>query len=293
MSIRLRRRDFIAGLGGAAAWPLAVNAQQRALPVIALVPGTTADKFLAAFHKGMSETGYVEGQNVSIEYHWLAGQYERLPALMSDLVRRRVTLITTPGFVDGALAAKAATATIPIVFAVGQDPVKLGLVASLARPGGNATGINFLSQELSAKRLQLLHELVPRATRIAVVVNPANANAESILSDVQEAARVLGMQVVVLHAGTISEIDAAFAAFAREHADALFVAGDSFAICHSRGARPRACELWRARICRSWRAAAPPRSVMNSRRRIIRSPRRRWRAASVAPQYRGLSLFPN
>ena len=225
MSIRLRRRDFIAGLGGAAAWPLAARGQQP-MPVVAWVVGSTADNLslsVAAFRKGMSETGYIEGQNVTIEYHWLAGQYERLPALMSDLVRRRVTLI-----VDGALAAKAATATIPIVFAVGQDPVKRGLVASLARPGGNATGINFLSQELSAKRLQLLHELVPRATRIAVVVNPANANAESILSDVQEAARVLGMQVVVLHAGTISQIDAAFAALAREHADALFVAGDAF-----------------------------------------------------------------
>ena len=139
-----------------------------------------------------------------------------------------MTSIATPGIANAAIAAKAATATIPIVFSVGDDPVKLGLVASLARPGGNATGINFLSQELSAKRLQLLHELVPRATRIAVVANPANANAESILSDVQEAARVLGMQVVVLHAGTISQIDAAFAALAREHADALFVAGDAF-----------------------------------------------------------------
>jgi len=226
----MNRREFITLFGGAAAWPLAVRAQQQ-MPLVALVVGSTPDndsRSLAAFRKGMSETGYIEGQNVRIEYHWLAGQYERLPALMSDLVRRRVTLIATPGFVDGALAAKAATATIPIVFAVGQDPVKLGLVASLARPGGNATGINFLSQELSAKRLQLLHELVPRATRIAVVANPANANAESILSDVQEAARVLGMQVVVLHAGTIGEIDAAFAALAREHADALFVAGDAF-----------------------------------------------------------------
>jgi len=230
MSICLRRREFVAGLGGAAARPLVARGQQPT-PVVAWVVGSTTDNLslsVAAFRKGMSETGYIEGQNVTIEYHWLAGQYERLPALMSDLVRRRVTLIATPGFVDGALAAKAATATIPIVFAVGQDPVKLGLVASLARPGGNATGINFLSQELSAKRLQVLHELVPRATRIAVVVNPANANAESILSDVQEAARVLGMQVVVLHAGTISEIDAAFAALAREHADALFVAGDAF-----------------------------------------------------------------
>jgi putative ABC transport system substrate-binding protein len=230
----IRRRDFIAALGGAAAWPLAVRAQQPALPVVALVLGSTADNTpsrnanLAAFRKGMSETGYVEGQNVSIEYHSLAGQYERLPALMSDLVRRRVTLIATPAFSEGALAAKAATATIPIVFGVGQDPVKLGLVANLARPGGNATGINFFAQELTAKRLGLLHELVPRATRVAVLVNPAGVYAESILSDVQEAARMLAMQIVVLNATTISEIDAAFAALVREHADALFVAGDSF-----------------------------------------------------------------
>jgi putative ABC transport system substrate-binding protein len=231
MSICLRRREFIAGLGGAAAWPLAVRAQQQ-MPLVALVVGSTPDndsRSLAAFRKGMSETGYIEGRNVSIEYHWLAGQYERLPALMSDLVRRRVSLIATPGFGAGSLAAKAATATIPIVFGVGDDPVKLGLVASLARPGGNATGINFFAQEVTAKRLGLLHELVPKATRIAVLVNPASASAESTFREqVQEAARVLGMQTVVLNASTISEIDAAFALIAREHADALFVVGDAF-----------------------------------------------------------------
>jgi len=171
----------------------------------------------------------VDGQNTTIEYLWLNGQYDALPALMADLVRRRVTLIATPGVTDAAIAAKAATATIPIVFGVADDPVKLGLVASLARPGGNATGINFFALELTAKRLGLLRELVPKATRIAVLVNPANASStESTLRDAQGAAHVLGMQIVVLNASTISEIEAAFATLVREHADALFVAGDAF-----------------------------------------------------------------
>ena len=225
------RRDFTTLLGGAAAWPLAARAQQRVMPVVAWVVGVRANSAsppVAAFRMGMSETGYVEGQNVMVEYHWLDGHYERLPALMSDLVRRRVTLIATPGFPDGAIAAKAATATIPIVFGVGDDPVKLGLVASLARPGGNATGVNFFGQELTAKRLGLLHELVPKANRIAVLVNPANSSTEPTLRDVQEAARVLGVQIVVFNASTISEINAAFAALPREHADALFVAADPF-----------------------------------------------------------------
>ena len=184
---------------------------------------------LAAFRKGLSETGYVEGQNVTIEYHWLEGQYDRLPALMADLVRRRVAVIATPGIPPAAIAAKAATATIPIVFGVGEDPVKLGLVASLARPGGNATGINFFTQEVVAKRLGLLHELVPKAVRVAVLVNPANATAaETTLRDVQEAARAIGLQIHVLNASTIGEIDAAFATLVRERPDALFVAPDGF-----------------------------------------------------------------
>ena len=229
----MNRRNFITLLGGAAVWPLAARTQQPAMPVVALVFGGAADNttlgWAGLLRKGMSETGYIQDQNVRIEYHWLAGQYERLPALMSDLVRRRVSLIATPGFGAGSLAAKAATATIPIVFGIGDDPVKLDLVASLARPGGNATGINFFAQELTAKRLGLLHELVPRATRIAVLVNPANAFPESTLREqVQEAAQVLGMQIVVLNASTISEIDAAFETIAREHADALFVAGEPF-----------------------------------------------------------------
>ena len=202
------------------------------MPVVGFVNGGSADAsagHVAAFRKGLGETGYVEGQNVTVEYHWLEGQYDRLPALMADLVRRRVAVIATPGSTPAALAAKAATATIPIVFGVGEDPVKLGLVASLARPGGNATGINFFAQEVVAKRLGLLHELVPKAVRVAVLVNPANAtSAETTLRDVQEAARAIGLQIQVLNASTSREIDAAFATLARERPDALFVAADAF-----------------------------------------------------------------
>ena len=202
------------------------------MPVVGFVSGGSADAsagLVAAFRKGLSETGYVEGQNVTVEYHWLEGQYDRLPALMADLVRRRVAVIATPGTTPAAIAAKAATATIPIVFGVAEDPVKLGLVASLARPGGNATGINFFIQEVVAKRLALLHELVPKAVRVAVLLNPANAtSAETTLRGVQEAARIIGLQIHVLNASTSREIDAAFATLARERPDALFVAGDAF-----------------------------------------------------------------
>src|SRR5208282_3625377 len=171
----------------------------------------SADR-LRAFRKGLSEAGYVEGQNVTVEYHWLEGQFDRLPALMADLVGRRVTVIATPGSNLATLAAKAATATIPIVFGVAVDPVQLGLVASLARPGGNATGINFFTQEVTAKRLRLLHDLIPKAVRIAVLVNPANASsAETTSRDVREAASTLGLQILILNASTIGEIDAAFA----------------------------------------------------------------------------------
>jgi putative tryptophan/tyrosine transport system substrate-binding protein len=235
----MRRRDFIAGLGGAAAWPLAARAQRPALPVIGIVNVGSADASagaVAAFRKGLGDTGYVEGQNVTVEYHWLEGQYDRLPALMADLVRRRVAVIAPLGSTAAALAAKAATATIPIVFGVGQDPVKLGLVATLARPGGNATGVNFFIFEVTAKRLGLLHELVPKAIRVAVLVNPADAtNTETTLRAVQEAARAIGLQIHVLNASTSPEIDAAFATLARERLDALFVAADNF--FNSRGAQ--------------------------------------------------------
>jgi ABC-type uncharacterized transport system substrate-binding protein len=230
----MRRRDFITLLGStvaAVAWPLTARAQQPTLPVVAFIREGSADasaRFAAAFRKGLNETGYVEGQNVTVGYHWLEGQYDRLPALMADLVRQQVAVIATIGNVTS-LAAKAATATIPIVFGVGDDPVRLGLVASLARPGGNATGINFFVQEVVAKRLRLLHELVPKAVRVAVLVNPRNASAaESTLRGVQEAAPTVGLQTQILNASTIGEIDAAFATLARERPDALFVAGDAF-----------------------------------------------------------------
>jgi putative tryptophan/tyrosine transport system substrate-binding protein len=177
----------------------------------------------------LNGSGYVEGQNVTVEYHWLEGQYDRLPALMADLVRRQVAVIATTGSVPAVLAAKAATATIPIVFGVPQDPVELGLVASLARPGGNATGTNFFASEVAAKRLRLLHDLLPKAVRVAVLVNPANAaTAEPTLREVQEAAPGIGVQTQILNAKTIGEIDGAFAGLARDRPDALFVAPDGF-----------------------------------------------------------------
>jgi putative tryptophan/tyrosine transport system substrate-binding protein len=218
----MRRREFITLLGGvAAAWP-----------VVGLVNARSSDasaRLADAFRKGLTETGYVEGQNVMVEYHWLEGKYDRLPALMADFVRRRVAVIATPGSNPAALAAKAATTTIPIVFGVGEDPVKLGLVASLARPGGNATGINFFPSEVLAKRLALLHELVPKAVRIAVLVNPANAStAEATLRDIPKAARAIGLQTQVLSASTSREIEAAFATLVRDRADALFIAPDGF-----------------------------------------------------------------
>src|SRR5262245_13939388 len=226
----MRRRQFITLLGGAAGWPLAARAQQPAMPVVGFVNAGSSDAPLAAaFRKGLNEAGYFEGQNVTVEYHWLEGQFDRLPALMADLVRRRVAVIATPAGNYAAQVAKAATTAIPIVFGVGEDPVKLGLVASLARPGGNLTGINFFATEYSAKRLALLHELVPNAVRIAVLVNPANVPAtESTLQVLPEAARAMGLQIQVLKASTTSEIEAAFATIVRDRADALYVAGDVF-----------------------------------------------------------------
>jgi putative ABC transport system substrate-binding protein len=226
----MRRRDFITLLGGAAAaWPLAARAQVS-LPVVAFVnSGSPNGSFVAAFRKGLGESGYVEGQNVTVEYHWADGQYERLPSVIADVVRRRVAVITTLGSLPAAIAAKAATTAIPIVFGVSDDPVKLGLVASLARPGGNATGVNGLAVEITAKRLGLLHELVPVATRIGVLVNPAvGPTVETTLRDTREAARSLGLQIVAMEAGTSREIEMAFAGFARERADAIFVAPNAY-----------------------------------------------------------------
>jgi ABC-type uncharacterized transport system substrate-binding protein len=233
MTVTIGRRELLAAFGGAAvAWPLAARAQQPAMPVIGFINAGAADASAnraAAFRKGLSEAGYAEGQNVLVEYHWLEGHYERLPAVLADLVRRRVSVIATPGSMEASRAAKAATATIPIVFGVPEDPVRLGIVASLARPGGNATGINFFASEVDAKRLGLMRELVPKATRFAVLVNPANVTTtESTSKALKEAARALGQEVLFLSASAPGEIDAAFAAFVRERADALFVAGDAF-----------------------------------------------------------------
>src|SRR5258707_8992456 len=229
----MRRREFITLLGGAAvAWPQAMQAQQPAMPVIGLLDSRSPDALmdrLRGFRQGLKDTGYVEGENVAIEYRWAEGQFDRLPALAAELVRRRVAVIATGGGPATALATKAPTATIPIVFIVGEDPVRLGLVANLGRPGGHLTGVNFLVGELTAKRLGLLRELVPGAARIAVLVNPANTtNAETTLRDAEPAARAMGLQIQILKASTSSEIEAAFATFVRERPDALFVGNDAF-----------------------------------------------------------------
>jgi putative ABC transport system substrate-binding protein len=228
MSICLQRREFIAGLGGAAGWPLATQAQPRALPVVGYVSVAAPPEREVAFRQGLGEAGYSEGRNVTVEYHFLDGKFDRLPAVMADLVRRPVAVIAAQGG-PAAIAARAATATIPIVFGVGQDPVKLGLVASLARPGGNATGFNAFTAEIQSKVLSLLHELVPKAVRVAVLVNPAQGvGTEATLREVREAAPALGLQIQVVNASTIGEINAAFAALARERAEALFVTGGAF-----------------------------------------------------------------
>jgi putative ABC transport system substrate-binding protein len=227
----MRRREFITLLGGVVAWPLAARAQQPAMPVIGFLSSGSPDPFanvVAAFRLGLSETGYVEGRNAAIEYRWAEGQYDRLPKMAADLVHRQVAIIVTSGGLVTALAAKAATTTIPIIFNVGEDPAQIGLVASLARPGGNATGINFFTQEVVAKRLGLLHELVPTASTIVVLLNPASPTIESQLKDVQEAARAVGRQMHILQASTERDIDAAFATLAQLRAGALLVGADPF-----------------------------------------------------------------
>ena len=230
----LKRRQFITLLGGAAvAWPLAARAQQP-IPVVGFL-GTDSAKLrasrLRAFRNGLSEAGYDEGRNVTIEFRWAEGQYDRLATLAADLVQRRVSVIVANG--PAALAAKAATTTIPIVFVVGFDPVKLGLVASLNRPGGNVTGVSNLSAELAPKRLEMLHELVPTAATIAFLVNPTNPNAETLSQDAQGAARKLGFKLLVLHASTEREVDTAFATLVREQAGALAIGTDGFLVSQS------------------------------------------------------------
>jgi putative ABC transport system substrate-binding protein len=228
----VKRREFITLLGGAAAWPLAARAQQRPSPVIGFLSGVSPDGYserLRAFRQGLKETGYVEGESVMIEYRWAENQLDRLPALAAELVRRQVAVIVCLGGNAPPVAAKAATATTPIVFGTSEDPVRLGLVTSLARPGGNATGVNFFTLELAAKRLELLRELVPRAVRVAVLINPANAgNADATVRDVEAAVRAMALQVEIVKASTSSEIQAAFERLSRERPDVLFVGGDPF-----------------------------------------------------------------
>jgi putative ABC transport system substrate-binding protein len=227
----VRRREFIALLGGATALPFAARAQP-AMPVIGFLGATSPDvnaNRLRVFRQGLKDTGYVEGENVTIEYRWAENQMDRLPVLAAELIHRPVAVIVTIGNTPLALAAKAATTTIPIVFAVGEDPVRLGLVASLARPGGNLTGINFFNAELAAKRLGLLRELVPTAKRVAVLVNPTDAmRTETTVRDVQSAARAMELEIRLLNAATSREIDTAYATFVNERPDALFVDGDAF-----------------------------------------------------------------
>jgi len=234
MASYIGRRKFLATLlgGAAVAWPLAARAQQTAMPVIGFVDAGSAvasAQYAAAFRQGLNEAGYTDGRNVTVEYHWLEGRYDRLPGVIADLVSRRVAVIATPASIPASLAAKAATSTIPIAFGVGEDPVKLGLVANFARPGGNATGINFFVSEAVPKRLGLLRDLVPGAKRVAVIINPSNvATAEVTSKEVQKAAGDFGLQMQILNATSSDEINAAFAAISRERAEALFVAPDGF-----------------------------------------------------------------
>jgi putative ABC transport system substrate-binding protein len=228
----VKRREFISLLGAAAAWPLAARAQQPALPAVGFLDVRSPEAMggrLRGFRQGLGETGYVEGDNATIVYRWAENKIDRVPELATDLVRRQVAVMLVTGNTAAVFAAKAATAAIPILFITGEDPVRLGLVTSLARPGGNLTGINFFNTELVAKQLALLHELVPRASRVAVFVNPANVTAtESTERDAPPAARAIGLQIQFFRASTSREIDAGFATLAREPPDALFVGNDGF-----------------------------------------------------------------
>jgi len=227
----MRRRKFIAVLGGAAAWPLTVRAQQQPMPVVGFLnaasPGPLRQQTVA-FLAGLKESGYVEGQNVTVEYRWAEGQYDRLPALVADLVRQQVNVIASGGGAPAVLAAKAATTTIPIVFSLGADPIGLGLIASLNRPGGNITGVYQFTSGLEAKRLGLLHEMVPKATLVAVLINSNFSDAENQLHDVQEAAARLGVQLVIVRANAENDFDAAFSTLVRQRAGALLVCSSPF-----------------------------------------------------------------
>jgi putative ABC transport system substrate-binding protein len=224
----MKRRDFIAGLGGAALAPLAAGGQSST-PVIGWLHGADAKSFAseaAAFRRSLQENGYEEGRNLAIEYRWAEGQFDRLPTMAADLVRRKVSVIAAVGGNDSNLAAKAATTTIPIVFTSGGDPVRLGLVDSLSRPGGNVTGVNFLVTELSAKGLGVLHEFIPKAKVVALLINPSSRESINQTPDTREAAARLGLDLRILHTSNIAEVDDAFAAMARDGADALLVAGE-------------------------------------------------------------------
>jgi ABC-type uncharacterized transport system substrate-binding protein len=265
----MKRREFITLLGGAAVvWPLAARAQQPAMPVVGFLNGTSPEgygRFLSSFRQGLSETGYVEGRNVLFEYRWAEGHYDRLPALVADLISRRVTVIAATS-TPANLIAKTATTTIPIVFTTSSDPVDLGLVTSLSRPGGNVTGVVTLNVELASKRLEQLHELVPSASVIALLLNPTNPNVKNELNDLQGAARTIGHQLLVVEARTEDEIDMAFASFVQQQARALLVTGCFFlrpaqsthhsgeTLCSSRDLRSAGVrragwsdELWRQR----------------------------------------------
>ena len=227
-SNRLKRREVITLLGAAAAWPLAARAQQPAMPMIGYLSAESFEASgLAAFRKGLSETGYVEGQNVKIEFRWAEGQADRLPALAADLVRRRVAVIAALANI-AAVAVRATTTTIPIVFTIGGDPVKLGLVASLNQPGGNITGVSFLSSAVMAKMLEVLHAVVPNTAVIAALVNPDNPQSEADTRDAQDAARILGMQLQVLSARTEGDINKAFETLVQRNAGGLLIEGDPF-----------------------------------------------------------------
>ena len=224
----MKRREFIAALGSAAAWPMVARAQRAAMPVIGYLclGSPSGASYLAGLRQGLNETGYIEGQNVAIEYRWAEGDYDRYPALVAELVGRQVNVILAAGTVQSALAAKAATATIPIVFANGSDPIKFGLVASLNRPGGNLTGVSFFTAILEAKRLGLLHELVPSAATVACLVNPNNPNAETQLNDIDQGARALGLRIRILNASGERDFDKIFDALDQQQTGALLVATD-------------------------------------------------------------------